>query len=95
MTGADAAAIASAVSLAILGFAVVYVAWAVAGLVRSAAGATPAVTVAVLLAGVTGGAIIAAAITGSETMGTIAATGVGGLAGAVTAAYRADRQEDD
>jgi hypothetical protein len=63
---------------------------AAARAVRTAAQTTPAIAVAILLAIVTLSALAVFALTGSETIATLAATGIGGLSAAVAAAYRTD-----
>lgn len=78
------------VALIAIAIAVAITVYSLGRVVTRATSATPEITVAVLLAVVTVTALVAASLTGSETIGTIAATGIGGLAGAVTAAYRAD-----
>ena len=80
-----------AIALAII--AVVALGWFMTRALLSAATHRPAAMITVALSILTLVALLIFSITESETMGTVAATGVGALAGSVTAMFQ-DRKKD-
>ena len=75
--------LAAAVGFVVLGFVTV---WAVLRL----ADREPSVTIPMLVGLLTFTAVVAYALTREEVLGTLAATGIGALAGAVTSLYDRD-----